>query len=247
MEWLVGSGLGVSGIGIALMVGLPPPWWPNMPPSLVSLGVATGIVLTTFGCLLMAVGACKTLDGQFCIYVISFWDYVEWKLLAPALLAAIAIIAVVVIYSRSESNPKFKIAITGVNIEHGFAENPLKSRYLITGSIENSGTPSVAKDWKLVVHSPGKEKFTARRLIIHSDSRIGVPGGGTRTLSPSLSLANQTENSEVRGTVEGYVWFETTPITSDQANNPNTTLTLSVRDKFDREHSVSVKLEDISR
>jgi hypothetical protein len=145
---------------------------------------------------------------------------------------------------RRDARPKFHLEITGVNIEHGFAENQLKSRYLVTGSIENEGGPSIAKNWTLMVEPPGKEKFKARLLLIYDDSVIGV-SGGTRKLSAARSLANQTENNDVRGVINGYLWFETTPMTLQEANDAKTNLTLSVQDKFGKTHFVSIKLGDV--
>jgi hypothetical protein len=50
----LGTGLGVMGIGVALFVGLPPPWWPDMPPLMVHIGVGIGILLNIVGvCLVL--------------------------------------------------------------------------------------------------------------------------------------------------------------------------------------------------
>ena len=50
MRWeYLGAGLTIAGIGYALMTTLPPPWWPNMPSTLVQLGVVFGLVLLAAG------------------------------------------------------------------------------------------------------------------------------------------------------------------------------------------------------
>jgi hypothetical protein len=57
MKWeYVGTGLTLVGIGIALMLALPPPGWPKMPSPLVHIGIifggvllALGIIITVFG------------------------------------------------------------------------------------------------------------------------------------------------------------------------------------------------------
>lgn len=45
----LGVGLAVIGIGIALFMGLPPPWWADMPPALVHGGVVVGLALIIIG------------------------------------------------------------------------------------------------------------------------------------------------------------------------------------------------------
>jgi Leucine-rich repeat (LRR) protein len=45
----LGTGLAIIGIGIALFMGLPPPWWPDMPVSLVHAGVVVGVALIILG------------------------------------------------------------------------------------------------------------------------------------------------------------------------------------------------------
>jgi hypothetical protein len=49
----LGTGLAVLGVGIALFMGLPPPWWPDMPPILVHGGVLLGVVTIFIGATLV--------------------------------------------------------------------------------------------------------------------------------------------------------------------------------------------------
>jgi hypothetical protein len=57
MRWeYVGTGLAFVGIGITLMVALPPPWWPKMPPPLVHIGVIVGALLTVVGVIIAVFG-----------------------------------------------------------------------------------------------------------------------------------------------------------------------------------------------
>jgi hypothetical protein len=140
----------------------------------------------------------------------SWWKYAI--IISFGLIGLLGLGLIVRDWWISDPPPKFKLTISGVNIEHGFAENPLKCRYLITGSIENDGGASIAKNWKLKIEPPGKAPQETARLIIHSDSVFGVPGGDRRALSPSQSLSGQTGNQEVKGTIEGYEWFEATPL-----------------------------------
>jgi hypothetical protein len=57
MKWeYVGTGLAFVGIGITLMVALPPPWWPKMPPPLVHIGVIFGTLLTVVGTIIAVFG-----------------------------------------------------------------------------------------------------------------------------------------------------------------------------------------------
>jgi len=57
MKWeYVGTGLAFVGIGITLMVALPPPWWTKMPPPLVHIGVIVGTLLTVVGVIIAVFG-----------------------------------------------------------------------------------------------------------------------------------------------------------------------------------------------
>jgi hypothetical protein len=57
MNWeYIGPGLGVLAIGIALVVGVPPPWWPEMPRGLVKAAIAFGLVFFVASLFLLAIG-----------------------------------------------------------------------------------------------------------------------------------------------------------------------------------------------
>jgi hypothetical protein len=53
----LGLGLAVMGIGIALFMGLPPPWWSDMSPRLVHFGVSLGVILIFVGAFLVLTAA----------------------------------------------------------------------------------------------------------------------------------------------------------------------------------------------
>jgi hypothetical protein len=51
MKWeYSGTGLTFLGIGITMVLALPPPWWPAMPKRLVRAGLYCGLALIVFGC-----------------------------------------------------------------------------------------------------------------------------------------------------------------------------------------------------
>jgi hypothetical protein len=145
---------------------------------------------------------------------------------------------------RGEGVPKFNLTITGLNVEHGFAEDPMKCRYLVNGSIDNDGAPSIAKNWTLMVFTPGKQPFQARRLIIQVDSVVGIPNGPPRQLSPARALSVQT-NNKAWGSIDGYEWFEVTPLSRADASNPDTRLTLSAQDRSGKIFSVTTRIGDL--
>jgi hypothetical protein len=83
----LGTGLGVMGIGVALFMGLPPPWWPDMPPNLVHAGVAFGIALIFVGAALVlhsALGAARQGRGRMlpligmAVFGIAFLGCAAW-------------------------------------------------------------------------------------------------------------------------------------------------------------------------
>lgn len=144
-----------------------------------------------------------------------------------------------------EPKPHFKLSVGGLNIEHGFAEDPMKCRYLVTGAIENSAGLSVAKNWTLEIEPPGKKKYKATRLVIRPDSFYGVSPTEKRSLSPAQSLSGQTGNQEIKGAIDGYEWFEATPLSQDDANNLQTKLTFSVQDKLGKTYSLSFSIGEL--
>jgi hypothetical protein len=57
MKWeYFGTGLALLGIGITMVLAIPPPWWPNMPRGVVRVGIFIGIVFVVYGLALAAMG-----------------------------------------------------------------------------------------------------------------------------------------------------------------------------------------------
>ena len=57
MKWeYFGTGLTFLGIGITLVLALPPPWWPNMPRWAVRVGLVSGLALIVYGAAFTAMG-----------------------------------------------------------------------------------------------------------------------------------------------------------------------------------------------
>ena len=57
MRWeYIGSGLGLIGIGVTLVLALPPPWWPKISSELIHAGVLSGVVLVLLGVCVLVVG-----------------------------------------------------------------------------------------------------------------------------------------------------------------------------------------------
>jgi internalin A len=52
----IGTGLALIGIGVTLVLALPPPWWSKMSPQLIQAGVLTGVVLVLAGVCILAIG-----------------------------------------------------------------------------------------------------------------------------------------------------------------------------------------------
>jgi hypothetical protein len=87
MKWeYFGTGLAFIGIGITLVVALPPPWWLKMPPPLVHIGVIVGALLTVVGVIVAVFGLWPILPNPktpvlgmglavfaFCACALWFW------------------------------------------------------------------------------------------------------------------------------------------------------------------------------
>jgi hypothetical protein len=57
MNWeYIGVGLAVLAIGITLVIGVPPPWWPEMPKGLVRGIIACGVLVAIAGLYLLVMG-----------------------------------------------------------------------------------------------------------------------------------------------------------------------------------------------
>jgi hypothetical protein len=65
MYWeYIGTGLGVLAIGVALTVGVPPPWWPEMPRGFVRATIAVGILFGIIGLYLLMTGLSPAFKDQ---------------------------------------------------------------------------------------------------------------------------------------------------------------------------------------
>ena len=90
MKWeYFGTGLAFAGIGLTLMLALPPPWWPKMPPSLVNIGLVIGLTLTIVGVILAVFGVWSLIPTPkiavlgMAVAVVLFAAFAGWFWLAP--------------------------------------------------------------------------------------------------------------------------------------------------------------------
>jgi hypothetical protein len=141
--------------------------------------------------------------------------------------------------------PKFNITITGLNIGHGFPENQQKARYLVWATIDNNGGPSIAKNWALTITTPTNRQIKGHRLAINVDSRVDMPNGPPRILSPVRALSVQGGNQDIVGSIDGYEMFDVTPISRDESGNSKTLITLSAQDNSGKSFSLSTYIGDI--
>jgi hypothetical protein len=77
MEFLVGTGLGITAIGIALFLGVPPPGWSGMPRPLVRFCLGAGACLFISGLALMTIGGCHENDGDVCRGIVLQWSVIR--------------------------------------------------------------------------------------------------------------------------------------------------------------------------
>jgi hypothetical protein len=107
----LGLGLAVLGLGIALFVGLPPNWWPNMPILIVRCGLFLSIVCTVIGIAMMLT---SFLNARRVTMTIAELGY-------NAAIAGSIVTFVTAILSRSRlSIIACVVAITGVGIDYWF-------------------------------------------------------------------------------------------------------------------------------
>lgn len=137
--------------------------------------------------------------------------------------------------SQQTATTDFRLAVTTVLIKFGYTNTPTRSRVLVYATIENRGSPSIAKNLTLEIEVPGRQLFQASRLLILADP----------TVDQSRSLTALAGNQELKGAIDGYELFETTPLSCADLSNPETRYTLLVQDKFSKSYSGSIRVIDI--
>jgi Leucine-rich repeat (LRR) protein len=112
MEFLVGTGLAITALGLALFVGVPPPGWPDMPKPLIRFCLGAGVCLFVAGLALMALGGCHESNNVVCESAVSRWSEIKgWALLPIVLFIVAGGFAAVVI--RHESPRKRRLSAWG--------------------------------------------------------------------------------------------------------------------------------------
>lgn len=137
---------------------------------------------------------------------------------------------------------QFKLLITSYNSCTLLPPYPKDSQLILIGAkIDNSGAPSVAKDWSLIMEAHGK------RPIRTTFFSIGDFHGRLceQSLSPDEAMENKTESKEIIGITRGQLAFIAFDTPVEEVEQLDTYAALSVLDKDGRNFSIREKLRDI--
>lgn len=90
MKWeYIGTGLAFVGVGVTMMLAVPPPWWAKMPTQLVHLALVVGAILIFVGVVFIIIGiwpslfvyiysvVCATIGGSMLIAAIFLFIWAE--------------------------------------------------------------------------------------------------------------------------------------------------------------------------
>jgi hypothetical protein len=95
--------LGLGGIlfaaGLSLALGLPPPWWAEMPSYLIHMGLTTAVVLVLLGFIFMFVGYCEQQGEGWRRQFVLMWDSFlsrHWRFASLCVVLAIALAPIIV-------------------------------------------------------------------------------------------------------------------------------------------------------
>jgi hypothetical protein len=155
MKWeYFGTGLTFLGIGITMVLALPPPWWPTMPKRLVRAGLYAGLALIIFGCAFTMMG---------------IWP----EMLRPKLLPILAICTGLTILTAGIVALFEPTAVHVKKEEHLSKPAPENAKLTLYLQCIASALPSTVPSEGMVhVFSPMRQD----RLRIVPMPRFGVPG-----------------------------------------------------------------------
>jgi hypothetical protein len=161
----VGTGLAFIGIGITLMVALPPPWWPRMPPPLVHIGVIVGALLTVVGTIITVFGMWPVLPNP--------------KIPLLGMGTAVVIFGVCALWFWVVPDKSFTLEIA----------KPLKRliAYSLTLATQWNGKNPLMHGYNIRVDNVSSDTITARIIFIRAEvdgTPALIAGQGTPVIIP---------------------------------------------------------------
>ena len=71
----IAAGAAAAGVGLTLFLGLPPQWWPDISSYTIHAGILFGVILFTFGFVVLMVGCCRyASDHRVCGRLTRVWN-----------------------------------------------------------------------------------------------------------------------------------------------------------------------------
>ena len=183
----------------------------------------------------------------------SPWTY-KWSLINKVIGSAIGLVIVASIGWRpvakqylEDNKPTlaaFRIYLTSLrNCEFQSPPHPPNSAaYLLWVDLENTGAPSIGKNWKLSVIPAHESERKAEFLRLGDMVDTPVCGWVDKQ---GDALEDKTENREISGVARGKLFFLVSDLPHVRASADDTMLMLSVEDKDSREYTLKKLIRDI--
>jgi energy-coupling factor transporter transmembrane protein EcfT len=246
----IGIGLAVIGVGVTLFMGLPPPWWPDMPRILINGGVLFGIVLILVGACFILISTWSAIrQGRkmlpligMAVFGLAFLVCVAWYFWPPKNGAESKQAQKIPAPVSSISKAELRISMRGGNV---FVPDGLPkptTGIALDARIWNTGGPSVAVDWHLTVTPKSGAPVLAQ--LTKMPERITVSGNPGAVILGSDSLEEKTNKNPIGTTpIDGILLFY---VKLDRLTvlDPKTRLDLSVTDILGTETKVSQIMGD---
>lgn len=238
MKWeYIGTGLGIVGIGITLLVALPPPWWPKMPSVAVHVGVLSGLILALVGAGIIIFGVVPNLPMP--------------KIGALPATAAIALFLVAAgfyVFTSDDAynDESFKTTVYSVFLGDSsigtdkegkpafISNNPV----ILLLRIDNTGTKASSLGGFTLTANEGGDVFVAKRYLIpatiHFSKNIAI--------SPKSDLRFKQDESVAPGnSLAGALYFVFSDKPPAFLKNPSVSLKLTFEDIYSNKYEVSLK------
>lgn len=182
-------------VALCLIFNWPPNWRPDMDPVLVHVGVVLGGILILAATVMSIAGVCKSGKKNFEKRIWAMWITLSSPHgLSYSALSVVIVLLVTALIARPQSEqtilaahpePELHILMTGGDV---FVVGPETTGIRLNTRIWNTGAPSVATSWSLVIFPPGPT-VPVRTQFVTIDHTYRMPDGFEFGPSDSLDAA----------------------------------------------------------
>jgi hypothetical protein len=147
---------------------------------------------------------------------------------------------------RFQQPPELRPEILGADI-YDLARPAVGTGVVLDTRIANSGSPSIGKDWSLVVKFNDGSQAVARFVRLGALPELVLHGPEGDSIIPgSDSLSDKVDNVPISQTVRGRLLFWVIGVPKPLVSQPDTMLSLSVSDRNGHVYSTTASVRAIS-